>query len=153
MQTRGRLCKVTQWQARGIQVLQLQRAHTDEMACSLHSGETLQGAVSQKLEAATKQAPQGACSAPLPEDVPIARQSSLQSVGTCTPLRPSTLSRGTRGCTHNLQSDYKLRAGILLSSVGYSVLGNFDDLIVTGSVVRCLWSWTVILSFGPWVPC
>lgn len=85
---------VSKWQDRSLQALRL-RAHNHETACRMHTGGTQQAAVSQKLEAAPKLAPQGAASAPLPEDLPFARQSSLQSAS--TPRTPSTLSRGKQG--------------------------------------------------------
>ena len=58
----------------------------------MHLPDRLHGAVSQKLEAGPKQAmPESAFSSPLPDHVPAARMSSLQSSG--TPYRLSSLSK------------------------------------------------------------
>lgn len=78
-----------------------------EVSCRLHSADTAQGAVSQKLpEAPPKEAPQSARSAPLLEDVPMARQSSCQSASTT--FRPSSLSRGAPRQSRNLSALYRI---------------------------------------------
>ena len=89
------------------------------MACRMHSGDTLQGVVSQNLEATPKQATQSTASAPLPENLPFARKSSLQSVS--TPRTLSTLSRGKQGYRYGPQTFSKDPGTHRLIQAGYVV--------------------------------